>query len=544
MKNIVFTWIGMVLILGCKLATAADIHYPLIPMPEKLTPREGTFQLSKATRIILNSQDAHLKTATDFLVNLIHQSAGYKLAYAKTTVLKNSISFIIDNKISNDEGYTLLVTPDAITVKSKTPAGAFMAIQTLRQLMPAAVEEKKATAQNFAIPAVEIEDAPRFGYRGLMLDVGRYFLPMDFIKKYIDALSFYKINTFHLHLTEDQGWRVEIKKYPRLQEVSAWRDETTVGHARDTPRKYDGKKHGGYYTQAELKDLVKFAQDRFITIIPEIEMPGHSQAALAAYPSLGCVLDTTYKVSTSWGVHKDVYCPKEETFKFLEDVLTEVISIFPSKYIHIGGDECPKDRWKASAFCQELIKEKGLKDEHGLQSYFIGRIEKFLNSKGRAIIGWDEILEGGLAPNATVMSWRGEKGGIEAARQNHNVVMTPNTFLYIDYYQTREGRAKEPLAIGGFLPLEKVYSYNPIPADFTLQQAKYIMGAQANVWTEYIPDGKQAEHMTFPRACALAELSWSPDSRKDYTDFKKRLAENVAHLEKMDVNFAGYFREE
>ncbi|MEO5995865.1 MAG: beta-N-acetylhexosaminidase [Chitinophagaceae bacterium] len=543
MKKIKFTLIGIALMLVSEFASAGDIRYPLIPMPEKLTPREGSFQLSKTTKIVLNSPDAHLKTATDFLVNLIHQSAGYNLAYAKTGS-KNSISFIIDSKIANDEGYTLLVAPDAITVKSKTPAGAFMAIQTLRQLMPAEVEEKKASVQNFAIPAVEIEDAPRFGYRGLMLDVGRYFLPMDFIKKYIDALSFYKINTFHLHLTEDQGWRIEIKKYPRLQEVSAWRNETTVGHARDTPRKYDGKKHGGYYTQAELKELVKFAQDRFITIIPEIEMPGHSQAALAAYPSLGCVLDTTYNVSTSWGVHKDVYCPKEETFKFLEDVLTEVISIFPSKYIHIGGDECPKDRWKASAFCQQLIKEKGLKDEHGLQSYFIRRIEKFLNSKGRAIIGWDEILEGGLAPNATVMSWRGENGGIEAARQNHNVVMTPNTFLYIDYYQTKEGRAKEPLAIGGFLPLEKVYSYNPVPADFTPQQAKYILGAQANLWTEYVPDGKQAGHMTFPRVCALAELSWTPDSKKNYADFKKRLTENVAHLSKMDMNFAPYFMEE
>jgi hexosaminidase len=327
-----------------------------------------------------------------------------------------------------------------------------------------------------------------------------------------------------------------------LQEISAWRKESVLGHNNDKPKQFDGKRHGGFYTQAELKDLVKYAQDRFITIIPEIEMPGHSQAVLAAYPEFGCK-DTTYEVSTSWGVHKDVFCPNESTFTFLEDVLTEVMEIFPSKYIHIGGDEVPKDRWKESAYAQELIRKHDLKDEHGLQSYFIQRMEKFLNAKGRAIIGWDEILEGGLAPNATVMSWRGENGGIAAAKEKHNVIMTPNTYLYLDYYQTQAGRKGEPLAIGGFLPLEKVYSYNPLPAGLTAEEAKYILGAQANVWTEYIATPEQAFHMTFPRACALAEVAWTPVAQKDYTDFTRRLKQNVRHLEKRQVKYARYFQE-
>jgi hexosaminidase len=301
-------------------------------------------------------------------------------------------------------------------------------------------------------------------------------------------------------------------------------------------------RHGGFYTQAELKELVKYAQDRFITIIPEIEMPGHSQAVLAAYPQFGCK-DTTYQVSTNWGVHKDVFCPNESTFTFLEDVLTEVMDIFPSKFIHIGGDEVPKDRWKKSAYAQELIQKHNLKDEHGLQSYFIQRMEKFVNAKGRAIIGWDEILEGGLAPNATVMSWRGEQGGIAAAKEKHNVIMTPNTYLYLDYYQTKAGRKGEPLAIGGFLPLEKVYSFNPVPAALTAEEAKYILGAQANVWTEYIATPEQAYHMTFPRACALAEVAWTPAEQKDYGDFIRRLNQNVQHLEKRQVKYARYFQD-
>lgn len=521
----------------------AQERYAIIPKPVKLEPRKGSFNLNAKTRIVLESGNSELRTATDFLVNLVEVSAGYKLAYGQKAG-KNTISFALDNSIANEEGYQLEVTPKAVMVKARSPKGAFLAIQTLRQLMPADIEASGSGLRKFPLPAVVIEDAPRFAYRGVMFDVGRYFYPISFLKEYIDVLALYKINTFHLHLTEDQGWRVEIKKYPKLQEISAWRRESIVGHYSDKPRQYDGKRHGGFYTQAELKDLVKYAQDRFITIIPEIEMPGHSQAVLAAYPELGCKEGATYEVSTTWGVHKDVFCPNEATFKFLEDVLTEVMEIFPSKFIHIGGDEVPKDRWKESAFAQKMIQDRNLKDEHGLQSYFIQRMEKFLNSKGRAIIGWDEILEGGLAPNATVMSWRGEKGGIAAAKEKHNVIMTPNTFLYLDYYQTKEARKKEPVAIGGFLPLEKVYSYNPIPDALTPEEAKYILGAQANVWTEYIATPEHAFHMTFPRACALAEVAWTPLEKKDYADFTRRLNESVKHLEKRKVKYARYFQEQ
>jgi hexosaminidase len=534
-------WVFLAAFLFLNAGLYAQERYAIIPKPVKLVPQKGTFKLNEKTRIVLAATDPQLKTASDFLVGLVENTAGYRLAYGDKPG-KNTIFFSLDKAIANEEGYSLVVTPKAVTVRASTPKGAFLAIQTLRQLMPAEVEAKGGL-QKIAIPAVNIEDAPRFAYRGVMFDVARYFYPISFLKEYIDVLAFYKINTFHLHLTEDQGWRVEIKKYPKLQEISAWRAESVKGHNNDKPRQHDGKRHGGFYTQAELKDLVKYAQDRFITIIPEIEMPGHSQAVLAAYPQFGCK-DTTYQVSTNWGVHKDVFCPNESTFTFLEEVLTEVMDIFPSKYIHIGGDEVPKDRWKTSAYAQELIKKHDLKDEHGLQSYFIQRMEKFINAKGRAIIGWDEILEGGLAPNATVMSWRGEKGGIAAAKEKHNVIMTPNTYLYLDYYQTPAGRKGEPLAIGGFLPLEKVYSYNPVPPALTADEAKYILGAQANVWTEYVATPEQAYHMTFPRACALAEVAWTPAEQKDYGDFIRRLNQNVQHLEKRQVKYAPYFRDQ
>ncbi|MFB9863596.1 beta-N-acetylhexosaminidase [Rufibacter immobilis] len=516
-------------------------RYAIIPKPVKLTPAKGEFKLNSKTKLVLGSSSPELKTATDFLVTLVENSANFKMEYG-TQAKKNTIAFTLDNSISNEEGYRLEVTSKKITVAAKTPKGAFLAIQTLRQLMPAAIETKNSGERTFKIPAVSIEDAPRFAYRGMMLDVARHFQPIDFVKKYVDLLAYYKINTFHFHLTEDQGWRIEIKKYPKLQEVAAWRNETKVGHRRETEKGYDGKRHGGYYTQEELKDLVKYAQDRFITVIPEIEMPGHSLAALAAYPELGCK-DTTYQVAGTWGVFKDIYCPNEVTFKFLEDVLTEVMAIFPSKYIHIGGDEAPKDVWKQSARAQEVMKREGLKDEHELQSYFIQRMEKFLNSKGRAIIGWDEILEGGLAPNATVMSWRGEKGGIAAAKQRHDVIMTPNSHLYFDHYQTKQGIKNEPLAIGGFLPLDKVYSYNPVPKSLTPEEAKHVLGVQANLWTEYIPTKEHAEHMVFPRACALAEVAWTPVESKDYTDFVSRLEQNLKRLDNLKVNYSTYFRD-
>ncbi len=388
------------------------------------------------------------------------------------------------------------------------------------------------------LPIVEISDAPQFGYRGMHLDVCRHFFPVSDVKKYIDFLFFYGYNTFHWHLTEDQGWRIEIKKYPKLQEIAAYRNETLIGHYNDQPHQFDGTQYGGFYTQAEVREVVNYAAMRGISVIPEIELPGHSSAALAAYPELGCEPNKNYEVATKWGVFEDIYCPTEKTFVFLEEVLSEVIELFPSKYIHIGGDEAPKAAWKKSAFCQQLIKEKGLEDEHGLQSYFITRIEQFLNSKGKSIIGWDEILEGGLAPNATVMSWRGITGGIEAAKSKHQVIMTPTTHCYFDYYQS--DHPDEPLAIGGFLPLEKVYHYDPIPESLGTEFHQFIIGAQGNVWTEYMKKFDQVEYMALARMAALSEVLWCDDRVKNYEQFKNNLDQHINYWVSQNVNIANH----
>lgn len=515
-------------------------RYPLIPLPAKLIANDGNFVVSAKTKLILDDVPA-LKKPIAFLNGLINNACGFSLKIKSADIVQNGICFLADQSIGSDEGYKLEVTSRHIIISYKTAQGAFWAIETLGQLMPPAIENKQSLSKGFVIPCGIIEDAPRFAYRGLLLDVSRHFFSIPFLKKYIDLLAFYKLNVFHLHLNDDQGWRVEIKKYPKLNAVGSWRKETLVGHRTDRPEKFDGKPHGGYYTQQELKDLVKYAGEHFVTIIPEIDIPGHSQAILAAYPDLGCKIDTTYTVSTRWGVHKEILCPTENTFRFLEDVLTEVMDIFPGKYIHIGGDEVPKDRWKESAYCQQLIKKLNLKDEHGLQSYFIQRIEKFINAKGRAIIGWDEILEGGLAPNATVMSWHGDNGGIAAARQNHEVIMTPLAYTYINLYQTKN-KIGEPLSNGGFLPLEKVYAYDPVPASLTADQVKYILGTEACLWTEYISNEHDAEFMTFPRACALAEVGWTPLKQKNYQGFTERLDENLKHLENVPVSFAKFYQ--
>jgi hexosaminidase len=414
-------------------------------------------------------------------------------------------------------------------------------VQSLLQLLP--VEKKK----ELTIPALEIDDQPRFAYRGMHLDVGRHFYPVDFVKKFIDYIALHKMNTFHWHLTEDQGWRIEIKKYPKLTQVGAYRNGTIIGHHPGTGN--DQTKYGGYYTQEQVKEIVKYASDRFITVIPEIEMPGHASAAIAAYPELSAFPneatkhpakvtwfgDSTGKqVQQGWGIYPDVFAPTEYTFKFLENVLDEVIQLFPSAYIHIGGDECPKENWKRSAFCQQLIKEKGLKDEHDLQSYFIQRIEKYLNGKGRQIIGWDEILEGGLAPNATVMSWRGEKGGIEAAQQKHNVIMTPNSYVYFDYGQNK---TEDSLVIGGYLTVQKVYGYEPVPAALPVENAKYILGAQANVWSEYMKTPSKVEYMIFPRMTALSEVLWSRKENRSWPDFEKRMEQQTKRYALWDASY-------
>jgi hexosaminidase len=534
-------WLFLSMILICSLSgKSQSVTYPLVPLPNSLIEKAGEFELTKSTKIYLQKETADLKQSIEFFNNLLKQSAGFELNYT-SKANKNVIAFYEDLAITNNEGYELEVNPTHITIKYKTSTGAFYALQTLRQLVSSEIEGK-SIMKSFIVPAVEIKDAPRFAYRGFMLDVARHFQPLEVVKKYIDLLAFYKINTLHFHLTDDQGWRIEIKKYPKLQQIAAWRKETRVGHRRDSLEIYDGIPHGGYYTQNELKDLVSYAKKRSITIIPEIELPGHSHAVLAAYPELGC-RDTTYQVSTNWGVHPDVYCPNEVTFTFLKDVLSEVIEIFPSKYIHIGGDEVPKDRWKASAYSQELIKKHNLVDENGLQSYFIKQIEDFLRTKGRSIIGWDEMLDGGVSDNATIMTWHVGKVGVAASNGNKEI-MTTNSHLYFDYYQTKDGRKREPVAIGNYLPLKKVYSYEPIPENLAPEHQKNIIGVQANLWTEYISTPSHIDNMTFPRLCALSEIAWSQPQKKKYADFLLRLNQNLKHLEKLEVNFSKYHLEE
>jgi hexosaminidase len=523
------------------LTAAAQTKIVIVPRPVSMEIHSGNFHFDASTNIVAEKGTMHEAEMLNFYL---------KKLYGIELPVKNKINkgtFIIFKLLPGNErkdAYNLNVGSNNIIISSTGNEGLFYGMQTLLQLLP---ETKTTTA---SIPQLSIKDYPRFQYRGMHLDVGRHFFDVDYIKKYIDYLAYFKYNTFHWHLTEDQGWRIEIKKYPRLTSVGGFRNGTIIGHYPGTGN--DNIRYGGFYTQEQIKDVVKYAQDRFITIIPEIEMPGHASAAIAAYPELSCFPDSSTYISSrtpwagsrdgkqvqqTWGVFNDIFVPSEYTFKFLENVLDEVIQLFPSKYIHIGGDEAPKTYWKESAFCQQLIKEKNLKDEHGLQSYFIQRIEKYLNSKGRKIIGWDEILEGGLAPNATVMSWRGEKGGIAAAQQHHDVIMTPTTYCYFDYSQTKND---DSLTIGGFLPLEKVYNYEPFPKELDASEAKYILGAQGNLWTEYVPNPQKLEYMVFPRMSALSEVVWSPKDSRDFDRFKSELPDLYKKYELWD---ASYFKE-
>lgn len=527
MKKIVLLFLAISIIFGCqkKENEVSDLPISIIPLPEKMEQTPGVCVLENIT-----ITDFSVGENWDLIVETLQK--GIKVKRGNFVIEKS-------DKIQNKEGYHLSVKPDEVRIRASDPQGVFYAVQTLLQLLPPEIfSTKKEESIEWKIPCIEIEDSPRFEYRGMHLDVARHFFGVEEVKKYIDQLAARKMNYFHWHLTEDQGWRIEIKKYPKLTEIGGFRNGTLIGHYNDNPQKYDGKKYGGFYTQEEIKEVVAYAKKKFITVIPEIELPGHAQAAIAAYPELGCT-GKQLEVLQKWGISDNVYLPSEATFEFLENVLTEVVELFPSKYIHIGGDECPKTQWKESAFCQNLIKEKGLKDEHGLQSYFIGRIEKFLNSKGRQIIGWDEILEGGLAPNATVMSWRGIEGGIEAAKQKHNVIMTPTSHCYFDYYQS--DHPDEPLAIGGFLPLEKVYNYEPIPEELTEEEAKYIIGTQANVWTEYMPDFKQVEYMIFPRMDAIAEVAWSQKKLRDFDGFIQRMTTQMRRYKMQGINAADHF---
>jgi len=514
---------------------AAPAPLPIVPRPEHMTRLPGWFALDPSTPILLSdSQNAELAALGEQARAVVRDETGLDLRVAgQGDAARGAIALVHTPTADTIPGaYRLTVEPAGITVSAPTPAGLFYGLQTLRQLLP---RDPDAGSEGGAhsVPAVEIVDRPRFPYRGMHLDVGRHFFPAPFIKRYIDLIAMYKMNTFHWHLTEDQGWRIEIERYPRLTEVGAWRRETILEKNFD-PYVGDGKPYGGFYSKDEVRDIVSHARSRFVTIIPEIELPGHSTAALAAYPELACT-EGPFEVGTRWGVYQDVYCPKEETFEFLENVLDEVLALFPSQYVHIGGDEAPKTRWKESAVAQEVIGREGLADEAELQSWFIRRIERFLSSRGRRLVGWDEILEGGLPPDATVMSWRGMTGGIEAAMAGHDVIMTPTSHVYFDYYQGDP--AHEPLAIGGYTPLEKVYAFEPVPDELSPEEARHVLGAQGNVWTEYIKTPEHVEYMVLPRMIALSEVVWSPREARDWSSFLARLTPHLQRLDRLGVRY-------
>lgn len=513
--------------------TVAD--YEVVPLPGEITPSAGTsFTLTRSTRIIYPAGNEKMQRNAEFLADYLKLSAGIKPDITTATSGQDAIILSLGLDQENSEAYQITVSEQSIHIHGASEAAVFYGIQTLRKSVPA------GDYQTVSFTPVTINDAPRFSYRGMMLDVARHFQPVSFVKKYIDLLALHHINRFHWHLTDDQGWRIEIDSYPKLTEIGSMRRETVIG--RNTGE-YDGTPHGGFYTKKELEEIVAYAADRYITIIPEVDLPGHMLAALTAYPELGCT-GGPYEVSREWGVFDDVLCPgKDSTFIFLEAVLTEVMELFPSKYIHIGGDESPKTRWEKCPHCQARIRELGLTNhdghtaEHYLQSYVTARMEKFLNGHGRSIIGWDEILEGELAPNATVMSWRGMQGGIQAAQMGHDVIMTPTTYSYFDYYQSQY-TDEEPFGIGGYLPLEQVYGFEPAPEILTEGQRAHILGAQANLWTEYIREQEHVEYMTLPRLAAMSEVQWMQPGEKNYDQFLTRLPQLLTLYDQLGYNYA------
>ena len=511
----------------------------IVPLPESLTVRTGQFALNASTVIWADAATASV--ARQFAAWMA-PATGLNLAVrVGGTPTGRAIVLRRDARLARlgPEGYELTVTPRQVTVRAREAAGVFYGLQTVRQLLPPEIfREARVDSVPWVMPAVHIVDRPRFVWRGAHLDVGRHFMPKEFVKKYIDLLALHKLNSFHWHLTEDQGWRIEILKYPRLTSVGAWRTQTILGRqpgGDSTTWQYDGIRHGGFYTQDDVREIVAYARDRFVTVVPEIEMPGHALAAIAAYPELG-VTGQPADVGMRWGVYANILNAEESTISFMQDVLTEVLALFPSRFIHIGGDEADKALWKTNARIQERIRELGVKDEHELQSWFIRRMDAFLASKGRRLIGWDEILEGGLAENATVMSWRGTKGGIDAARSGHDVVMAPTSHTYFDYFQS-QNQAGEPLGVGPVLPLETVYAFEPVPAELEPEHRKHVLGAQAQVWTEYLKGPKQVEYMAFPRLTALSEVVWSPADRRNYRDFLGRLEDHLRRLAILDVAY-------
>ena len=517
-------------------AAGQTADFNIIPRPQQVNvSNDAPFTLNAKTIISLGTNNQDMKRNANMLASYIEQTTGIRPAVGKS---KNGAAIVltIDKTIANAEGYKLDADAKQIRIAGASAAGVFYGIQTLRKSLPLV----NGKASKVSIPAVHIADAPRFAYRGTHLDVSRHFVTADSVRQFIDMLALHNINRFHWHLTDDQGWRIEIKKYPLLTQIGSKRAQTVIGH---NSGKYDGKPYSGFYTQKQIRDIVKYAADRYITIVPEIDLPGHMQAALAAYPDMGCT-GGPYEVWQKWGVSDNVLCAgNDKTLTFIDNVLKEITQLFPSKYIHVGGDECPKTQWQKCPKCQARIKSLNLeaKDGHSaeerLQSYIITHASNYLKSLGRNTIGWDEILEGGLAEGATVMSWRGESGGIAAAKQHHDVVMTPNSYLYFDYYQSLD-KANEPLAIGGYLPLETVYSYEPMPKELTADEARHIIGVQANIWTEYMPTFKQMQYMALPRLAALSEVQWSQPALKDYNSFTNRLTEFTHLYDRLGYNYA------
>jgi hexosaminidase len=501
----------------------------IVPKPLSMKVDDGTFLLTRTTAVLYSGDAKELQMVAGQLATRLSAATGYAIQAAPLGAGKTStdaivLKQIVDAKLG-EEGYKLTVTKKSITIEGAAAAGIYYGVQTLYQILPPEVEKQQPASQvEWTVPCVRIEDKPRFSWRGMHLDAGRHFFSKDSVKRYIELIASYKMNTFHWHLTEDQGWRIEIKKYPRLTSVGSWRRESMM----------DCTPHGGFYTQDDVREVVAYAKEHFITVVPEIEMPGHSTAALAAYPELSCS-GGPIKVGTEWGVMNDVFCAgNEKTFQFLEDVIAEVTPLFPGQFFHIGGDECPKLRWSNCKRCQDRMAANGLKNEQELQSYFVKRIEKVLSNHGKRLVGWDEILEGGIAPRATVMSWRGITGGIEAAKSGHDVVMTPTSYCYFDYYQAAAG---EPKAIGGFLPIDTVYSYEPIPAELNADEAKHVLGAQGNVWSEWIPNYRYVEYMATTRMIALSEVVWSAKSQRNFKDFMLRMTPHYKRLGYRDVNY-------
>lgn len=542
MKGISFSFISLCCVflssylVSCSPKETLNSDYEVIPKPLEISCKgNSSFLLKDGIAVVYPENNAKMRDNAEFLADYVSRQTGLKLTLRAGIPVDGAICLTLDLTDDNKEAYKLVVNDKRICISGASEAGVFYGIQTLRKSLPV------ARHINVNLPAVEIYDKPRFAYRGAMLDVARHFFTVDEVKTFIDMCVLHNINRFHWHLTDDQGWRIEIKKYPKLMSVASQRKQTVVG--RWCSGVYDETPYGGYYTQEEVRDIVDYAAKRYVTIIPEIDLPGHMQAALTAYPELGCT-GGPYEVRETWGVSDDVLCVgNDSTLQFVKDVLSEVADMFPSEYIHIGGDECPKVRWAKCPKCQARIKALGLKSdakhtkEERLQSYMIHEATKCLNEKGKQIIGWTEILEGGLVPGATLMSWIGESGGIEAAHQHHDVIMTPNTYLYFDYYQSKQVE-DEPLAIGGYLPIEKTYSYEPMPKELNKEEQQYIKGVQANLWTEYIPSFSQVQYMTLPRMGALAEVQWSDPSRKDYKDFLTHIPRLTAIYDCYGWNYA------